>query len=102
VNALVRRWLPGDRVTRMAFMDDGTWRREGDKCLPRSPLRRGIVTHRSTERTDEVWVRFDDGEARRYLDHGLDADTSNAEGQGCRASRHTLDPLVGSLNGGDK
>ena len=28
--------------------------------------------------------------------------TPNAEGQGCRASRHTLDPLVGSLNSGDK
>ena len=25
-------------------------------------------------------------------------DMPNAEGQGCRASRHTLDPFVGSLN----
>jgi hypothetical protein len=29
-------------------------------------------------------------------------ETDNAEGQGCRASRHALDPLVGSSVGGDK
>ena len=52
-------------------MDDGTWRREGDACLPRSPLRHGEVLRRSTVRDDEVVVRFDDGEERRYLDHGL-------------------------------
>ena len=30
-----------------------------------------------------------------------DHDASNAEGQGCRASRHTLDPLVGSFGGAE-
>jgi hypothetical protein len=72
----IRHWLPGDRVTRMVFFDDGTWEREGDKCLSQSPLRRGVVTHRSVERTDEVWVKFDDGGKDRFLDHGLNADTS--------------------------
>lgn len=33
----------GDRVSREVFMDDGTWARKGDKCLPDSPLRFGRV-----------------------------------------------------------
>jgi hypothetical protein len=58
----------------MLFLDDGTWDREGDSCLKRSPLRHGVVTSRSTNRDDEVNVCFDDGTTGRYLDHGLDAD----------------------------
>ena len=30
-----------------------------------------------------------------YIPHECEHNTANAEGQGCRASRHTLDPLVG-------
>jgi hypothetical protein len=75
----LRHWLPGDRVTRLVFMDDGTWDRKGDDCLSKSPLRHGVVTHRSRDRTDAVYVRFDDGETKCYLDNGLDPDTSRGE-----------------------
>ena len=71
----IKHWNIGDRVTRMKFMDDGTWRYLGDSCLKRSPLRAGRVISRSTARDDEVFVLFDDtGEIRSYLDHGLDAE----------------------------
>lgn len=53
-------WTLGDRVTREMFMDDGTWTREGDRCLGQSPLKHGEVV----EITDEAsrasclgWVR---------------------------------------------
>ncbi len=75
---MIERWLPGDHVTRKVFMDDGTWNKEGDQCLQKSPLHRGVVIARSATRDDEVYVRFNDGEERRYLDHGLDADTLHA------------------------
>ena len=67
-----RRWQGGERVTRELYLDDGTWMRCGDRCLAASPLRRGVVTRRDTERRDGVWVKWD-GEAneRRYLDHGI-------------------------------
>ncbi|SRR6266446_5093296 len=35
----------GDRVTRLIFLDDGTWTREGDPCLARSPLKHGTVVN---------------------------------------------------------
>ena len=93
VKPVVRRWMQGDRVTRVVFLDDGTWRREGDKCLSRSPLRHGTVVRRSTSRNDEVFVLFDDGETLSYLDHGLDAESSNDRSQPERSDR--LDDVVG-------
>ncbi len=67
------KWQVGDRVYRLTFMDDGTWAREGDRCLDRSPKKFGTVISRSQNRDDEVEVLFDDGMRRRFLDHGLDA-----------------------------
>lgn len=70
----------GDRVTRELFMDDGTWWREGDKCLPHSPLRHGVVikSYRKKGGLDGVkWiddvidVLWDDGEVKTYLHHGV-------------------------------
>lgn len=66
------RWVPGDRVTRKVYMDDGTWQREGDACLPYSPKYVGSVIRRSDDRDDEVVVVFDGTTAeKRFLDHGL-------------------------------
>lgn len=72
----LRKWQPGDRVTRLAFMDDGTWAREGDSCLSRSPRRPGVVVKRDTVRSDAVYVQFDDAPigVRMFLDHGLQAE----------------------------
>ena len=47
------KWSVGDRVTFPLFLDDGTWAREGDSCLERSPLRHGVVT-----RVEEVPAQF--------------------------------------------
>lgn len=71
----VREWQPGDRVVRQVFMDDGTWSREGDSCLARSPLRAGVVVERDKLRP-AVYVKFDDApaEVRLFLDHGLRAE----------------------------
>ena len=75
-----RRWQGGERVTREIYMDDGTWARLGDKCLPRSPLRHGLVIRRDTKRRDGVWVRWDgDTKDHLYLDHGIDAEESPNE-----------------------
>jgi hypothetical protein len=56
-------------------MDDGTFSREGDKCLPFSPKYHGKVVRRATHRDDEVVVVFD-GTTREkwFLDHGLQAE----------------------------
>ena len=70
----MKKWNIGNRVTRKTYSDDGTWAREGDDCLADSPLRHGIVIARSTERDDELSVRWDDGMVSRYLDHGVDAE----------------------------
>lgn len=68
----IRRWVPGDRVTRLAYLDDGTWSRDGDECLAYSPHRIGTVVRRMTS-SDEVEVKFDDdGEIAFFLDHGLE------------------------------
>ena len=67
----LRRWRAGDRVTRQVVMDDGTWQRQGDKCLARSALKHGEVFKRSERRSDEIIVRWDDGTERAYLDHGV-------------------------------
>lgn len=39
----------GDRVSRLTYMDDGTWAREGDSCLVNSPKRHGIVVRINIE-----------------------------------------------------
>ena len=76
-----RRWRDGDRVTRELYMDDGTWARLGDKCLPHSPRMHGVVMHRDPRRQDGVWVRWDfDGSMSMYLDHGLDAEEAHIAG----------------------
>lgn len=98
LHGVVRRWMIGNRVTRIVFLDDGTWRREGDKCLKHSPLRHGTVVRRSTSRNDEAFVLFDDGETLSYLDHGLDAESSNPSHQEApHLVRRTLDGVVGNL-----
>jgi hypothetical protein len=61
------------------FCDDGTWNKKGDACLKDSPLRRGTVTRRSRIRGDEVYVEWDDGDIRPYLDHGLDAEKPDSD-----------------------
>ncbi len=63
----------GARVTRPIFMDDGTWMQHGDKCLPKSPLRRGLVI--KIEHA-EITVRWDDGIEQRLLPHGVDRETA--------------------------
>jgi len=49
-------------------MDDGTWMREGDLCLSRSPLKRGLVISADGR---EIVVRWDDGKEQRLLTHGV-------------------------------
>lgn len=71
------------RVSRQMFMDDGTWAREGDLCLSRSPLRYGTVVSFTPHRLDDFahTVRWDDGEIRTgYLTHGLQAVESENAG----------------------
>jgi hypothetical protein len=70
----MKKWKINDRVTRPQCFDDGTWRREGDKCIPSSSLKHGTVISRSTARDDEVFVRFDNGTISSCLDHGLDSE----------------------------
>ena len=68
-------------MERQTVFDNGTWANLGDICIDSSPIRHGLVISRSTKRDDEVLVRFDDGEEKRYLDHGLDAEGDhNGEG----------------------
>lgn len=68
----------GDRVTRPLFMDDGTWNREGDDCLDRSPLRHGVVVSVYLKKScyggiDElIDVKWDSGETRTYFHSGVD------------------------------
>lgn len=71
------KWVLGVRVARQVYLDDGTWNREGDKCLPASPLRHGVVVSRSLDRDDACLVKFDDGTIRSYLDHGLNEEVAN-------------------------
>lgn len=67
--------LLGARVTRPIFLDDGTWMREGDACLPRSPLRRGLVIKAHRE---EITVRWDDGREQVLLSHGADREIASS------------------------
>lgn len=72
------KWKVGDRVTRMLFMDDGTWHKNGDECLKHSPLKHGqvIITDANVSR-DAVIVRFDDGSVGMYLDHGIEREVEH-------------------------
>ena len=79
------RFKVGDRVTRSLFLDDGTWARLGDSCLP-GPMLHGKVTKvysKPAKRYGEytvlgpypelygVW--WDTGRYKQgYLPHGLD------------------------------
>jgi hypothetical protein len=74
MNRYEPKWKVGDRVTRLQYMDDGTWSRLGDKCLPESPLKHGTVIQSVTKNTsrDAVTVLFDDGTERTYLEHGIE------------------------------
>ncbi len=71
------RWSIGDRVERELFMDDGTWDRQGDSCLRRSPMRTGVVDEIEIDRpgycgpNDVVHVLWDDGSSGIYFEHGL-------------------------------
>ena len=68
----------GDRVTRMLFLDDGTWNRFGDECLKYSPLRTGTVIKIFDKQspyggTDHLFkVKWDDGKIGNYFQHGID------------------------------
>lgn len=62
-------WNAGDRVTREWFLDDGTWAKEGDSCLPNSPLMHGVIAFVDGH---SVWVRWDhETGGTRYLNHGI-------------------------------
>jgi hypothetical protein len=68
------KWKIGDRVTRLQFMDDGTWDRLGDKCLPESPLKHGTVVNNVVRGASRncIEVLFDDGTKGKYLEHGVE------------------------------
>ncbi len=59
----------GTRVIREVFLDDGTWHREGDSCLKRSPIRLGTIEKIYDEYYDVCWD--DIGLRKRYLAHGI-------------------------------
>ena len=73
------KWKIGDRVTRQIWLDDGTWRRLGDDCLQDSPLKHGTIIEFCPLRDDALWVKWDDGEIQRYLDHGVDKEMVKIE-----------------------
>ena len=76
---MIHKWQAGDRVTRELYLDDGTWEKLGDKCLPQSPLRHGLVTRRDAMWSDGIWVLWDDAtNERMYLDHGVDEEVAGA------------------------
>lgn len=76
------KWQQGDRVTRPIFMDDGTWVREGDTCLQRSPRRHGtVVDHYLNGHCEPVFmVEWDDarGITFDYFWHGLERESQPA------------------------
>lgn len=85
----MRVWNLGDRVARRVFLDDGTWFRDGDRCLERSPMRYGeVVATVLGEGQVRYGVRWDvvegeeDGKGKAghwsdgivwYLGHGLES-----------------------------
>ena len=77
------RWSVGDRVTYPVFLRDGTWEREVDVCLSRSPLLHGTITAITREPTPHGTyyrpplmheVAWDDGTTGRYFAHGLESE----------------------------
>ncbi len=74
----------GDRVTRPRSLDDGTWARKGDACLP-GPLMHGTVVAVEQEppRNDlyartwtyrVTWDEWPDAPRGGYLARGLEID----------------------------
>lgn len=55
----------GSVVSRLSFLDDGTWERKGDGCLSRSPVKAGVVTGSGApDGRLEFDVRWEDGSIR--------------------------------------
>ncbi len=74
-------WKIGDRVTRERRLDDGTWDREGDICLP-GPLKHGEVVGVEEDDVGQLLiyqVRWDDPARHdsRYFGYGIDAEESD-------------------------
>lgn len=69
-------WKVGDRASRQVFLDDGTWARNGDKCLSYSPRRFGTIV---AVLARSVRVQFDDSDhTDLFLPHGLDKEPPHA------------------------
>jgi hypothetical protein len=83
------KWNVGDRVGRKTVFEDNTWNKCGDVCLKDSPLKYGTVVIVGHTRPDDVVVRFDDGEQKTFLDHGIHL--SNEYFQGTQKKIHTID-----------
>ena len=67
----MRTYKLGDIVTREKYMDDGTWGRLGDSCLP-GPLKIGKVIKISTRENEIIYtVRWDDRTEGRYFPWGI-------------------------------
>ena len=66
----------GDRVTRPSALDDGTWARLGDTCLPDGPLLHGVVVAKTRRSLFEFEYDVQwDGAPNvicGFLSHGLD------------------------------
>lgn len=63
---------PGTRTCRLQYMDDGTWRCEGDMCLAESPLKYGTISDRFKSRGQQYFaVDWDDGRSSTLLSHGF-------------------------------
>ena len=60
----------GDHVTRPVYLDDDTWALKGDACLPRSPLKHGVVLRVQKDEVVVGWLGS--GEIQRLLPHGVD------------------------------
>lgn len=59
-----------DKVYREVYMDDGTWNKEGDKCLPNSPLKYGrIIGYEPSLKLYEVI--WENGKTGKYYLHGI-------------------------------
>lgn len=82
----IAEWKVGDKVKRLLYMDDGTWEREGDSCLDKSPYKYGVIT-KITKDFGSLWyrnlhVKFEDGSKSEYLPHGIERDDRECEVKG--------------------